>query len=349
MPKQVLALLSAVAAIAVIGCAEKLEAGKTCPLLCPEQAITLQDTTIDAIIVDTTILGLPPIGGSTFMMLSSHGDTLQTRAIIRFDTLPSTFTFAGNDSTISVVDSAFLITPIARDSLRPPRGPITIEAYDVDTAATDTVSAIIGALFRADRFLGSMTYAPNALTDTLRIPINTDTVLARVLAGSRLRVGLRLVTAQGFDLQVGTVASGSPVTLQFKSSLDTAATPVNVVPVSNSPTEPSFLAATLTNFTVVLFGNTTTPATMIAVDGVPSRRTFLRFSLPSRIVDSTTIVRASLQLMQVPNHGVSLTDSVFVYPVAIIASPAVNDIPSQLGFLGPTGQLGLDSHLARAG
>ena len=74
-----------------------------------------------------------------------------------------------------------------------------------------------------------MTFAPNALTDTLRIPINTDTVLARLLAGSRLRVGLRLVTAQGFDLQVGTVASGSPVTLQFKSSIDTAATAVNVV------------------------------------------------------------------------------------------------------------------------
>lgn len=73
--------VAAFAAMAIAACSDKLEAGLSCPLLCPEQTVTLLDTTIDAVVVDTTITGLPPIGTENFLMLSSHGDTLDTRAI----------------------------------------------------------------------------------------------------------------------------------------------------------------------------------------------------------------------------------------------------------------------------
>ena len=76
-------LVGGAAIIAIAACSEKIEAGTACPLLCPQQAITLQDTTIDAVLSDTTILGLPPIGSETYLMLSSHKDTLETRVIIR--------------------------------------------------------------------------------------------------------------------------------------------------------------------------------------------------------------------------------------------------------------------------
>jgi hypothetical protein len=79
------------------------------------------------------------------------------------------------------------------------------------------------------------------------------------------------------------------------------------------------------------------------VGGVPSRRTFLRFDLPSRIIDSTTVVRASLLLTQSPNRRLDQGDSVYLYPVAVLASPAVTDIGTLLGFLGSSGQFGLDS------
>ena len=49
---------------------------------------------------DTTVTGLPPIGNETFMMLASHGDTLDARAIVRFDTLPQTYSKNSIDSTI---------------------------------------------------------------------------------------------------------------------------------------------------------------------------------------------------------------------------------------------------------
>src|SRR3954471_3057788 len=80
------------ATLSIGACTEKLESGTACPLLCPQQAATLKDTTLEAIIFDTTVSGLPPIGAERYLMLASHGDTLDTRAIVRFDTLPQTFT-----------------------------------------------------------------------------------------------------------------------------------------------------------------------------------------------------------------------------------------------------------------
>jgi hypothetical protein len=344
--KKVLLLVTGVVAvISIAACAENLDAGKSCPLLCPEQSITLVDTTIDAIVADTTVLGLPPIGTESFLMLASHGDTLETRAIIRFDTIPTTFT-AGSltDSAITHIDTATIVAPIIKpDSAHRPKGPVTIEAYDVDTTATDTSSAILGSLFRPNRFLGSKTFAPESLLDTLRIPISTDSVLDRVQKGTKLRVGLRLVTTTGYDIRIGSTGVTLPVTLAIRASLDTAAQVVSVSPLSNTPVDQAFLAGPLADYTIVLKGGTTTPANLISVGGVPSRRSYFRFDVPSRIVDSTTIVRASLLLTQVPHRGVDQRDSVYIYPLAVLAQPTVTDIGSALQFLGSNGQFGLDS------
>jgi len=344
--KRVLTLLGfALGAVTIAACSEKLDAGASCPLLCPQQAISLRDTTIDAIIVDTTIVGIPSIGHESYMMLSSHGDTIDTRAIVRFDTLPQTYQKSLVDSTIVHIDTAMLVTPIAHiDSLKRPKVPITIEAYNVDTlGAADTVAAVLGSLFRPDRFLGSKTFAPESLKDTLQIPISTDSVLTRVLSGAPLRVGFRLVSSQGYDIRIGTGAVNQSVSLRIRASTDSAATPVNVTPLSRTPLDKPFISGPLADYTIVLKGQTPNPATLLAVGGIPSRRSFFRFDLPSRIVDSTTIVRASLLLTQVPNRRVNAKDTIYLFPSAILASPVVTDVATALGFLSPPGSFGLDS------
>ena len=348
MNRKVAVLLAiATTTFAVAACSEKLDAGKSCPLLCPEQAITLVDTTVDAVVSDTTVLGLPPIGSETFLMLASHGDTVETRAIVRFDTLQQTFTAANNaDSTITKLDSALLSVPIAKpDSAHRPSSPITIEVYDVDTAATDTVASILGSLFRPDRFLGSKTFAPESLVDTLQVPISPDSVLAHIDSGTHLRIGLRLVTppGQGYDLRVGTTNGGNSATLRLRPSSDTAVKPLIITPVSRTPPNQPFISGPLADFTIVLNGQTTTPPTELAVGGIPSRRSLLRFNVPSRIVDSTTIVRASLLLTQKPNRRVDPHDSVYVFPLAILATPAVTDPATLLRFVSSAGFVGLDS------
>lgn len=343
LKKRLIVLTACAAILSIAACSEKLEAGRSCPLLCPQQAVLLKDTTIDAVVSDTTIAGLPPIGNETFLMLASHGDTLETRVIIRYDTLPQSYTKSTIDSTIVSIDTAMLVVPIARDSTHRAVGPVTIEAYDVDTTASDTVAAVLAPLFRPDRFLGSKTFSPESLLDTLRIPISRDTVLDRVTNGTRLRVGLRLVSTHGFDLRIGSVEGGDAATLRIKASTDTAAAPVIVSPVSHTPVDQTFLSGPLADYAIVVKGLSDNPATLLAVGGVPSRRVYLRFDVPSRIVDSTTIVRASLQLIQVPNRRLDQHDSVFIFPLAILAAPVVTDIASALLFVGPPGQFGMDS------
>lgn len=345
--KVVVLLAIATTTFVIAACSDNLDAGKTCPLLCPEQAITLRDTTIDAVSSDTTVLGLPPIGSETFLMLASHGDTVETRAIIRFDTLQQTFTAGNNaDSTITKLDSAILVLPIAKpDSTHRPSSSITLEVYDVDTAATDTVTSILSSLFRADRFLGSKTFAPESLLDTLRIPISTDSVLARIDSGTHLRLGLRLVAppANGYDLRLGTTNGGNSANLHLRASTDTAAKPLDISPVSHTPIDQTFLSGPLADYTIVLKGQTTTPVTELAVGGIPSRRSLLRFNIPAHIVDSTTVVRASLLLTQTPNRRVDPHDSVYVFPLAILATPAVTDPGTLLRFVSSAGFVGLDS------
>ena len=349
MLKRVTLLGVAACVVAAVACSDNIEAGKSCPLLCPEQTVTLLDTTVDAVVQDTTITGLPPIGTETYLMLSSHGDTLDTRAIIRYDTLPQTFTINAVDSVITTIDSAYLVTPLLTDSTRRPTAPVTIEAYDVDTTGADTASAALASLFRPDRLIGSRTFAPESLLDTIRVPISTDTVLDRVTKGTRLRVGLKIVSASGADLRLGSTQLGLPVTLTIKASLDSTATPVTVTPLSSTPTNQSFLAGPLADYTIVVNGGTGAAPALLGVGGVPSRRSYLRFAVPSHIVDSTTIVRAELMLTQVPNRRVDPTDSVYVYPLAVTASPAVTDVSTLLQFLSSSGQFGLDSLLLAPG
>jgi hypothetical protein len=168
-------------------------------------------------------------------------------------------------------------------------------------------------------------------------------VLAAVKSGGHFRVGLRLVTATGYDLRIGSTQVSNSVTLRIKASKDTAATPVLVTPVSHTPTDQSFLSGPLADYTIVLRGLTGTPPTLLSVGGLPSRRTFIHFDVPSHIVDSTTIVRASLLLTQVPNRRLDQHDSIYVYPAAVLASPAITDVTTLLGFLGTNGQFGMDS------
>jgi len=354
-------LATAAAAIfSIAACSEKLSGGASCPLLCPEQSAQLHDTTVLGVAYDTTIVGLPPIGAENFLMLASHGDTLDTRVIVRFDTLPQTFT-AGNgaDSTISHLDSAILIIPVVKpDTAHRPKTPITIEAYNVDsfppdsvTLPTDTVSSVLATLFRPGRLIGSKTFAPESLLDTLSMSIATDTVLNRVVKGKPLRVGFRLVTpsGQGYDLQIGSTQTAFPVTLKLKTSKDTATHPLMVTPLSHTPLNEDFLSGPLADYSIVVKGGFATPGNLIGVGGVPARRTLIRFNIPSRIVDSTTIVRASLLLTQVPNRRVALKDSIYVFPSAILAQSSITDVRTLLQFVSVAGQFGLDSVLIAPG
>lgn len=343
--KSLLALLTCCVVVGGTACSEKLEAGNVCvsdPTLCPGGSISLRDTVLDAVAFDTTITGLPPIGVEDYMLLAYHGDTLDTRIIVRYDTLTTTYVTKAGDSTIARADSAYLKLLIqVPDSVHRPTGPITINIYDVDTVGTDTSAAILTSLFRADRFLGSTTFAPESLTDTLRVRINGDSVVDKITKGKALRVGLQMTGGHG-DLLIASTNKWAGTTLSFRPSPDTAVARVNVTPLSRTPTNQSFLAGPLADYVVIAAGAVPAMPTFVSVGGEPSRRAYLRFDVPSVIVDSSTIVRATLLLIQAPNrYGADRLDTVRVIPAAVTVSPEVTSYFTALQFLSAEGSFGL--------
>ncbi|HVA58743.1 MAG: hypothetical protein WBQ26_09035 [Gemmatimonadaceae bacterium] len=346
-------LLIAAVTIAVIGaCSDNLESNAACPSLCPGQAITMRDTVIDAVVVDTTVTGFPAIGQERYMLISTRGDTIDTRAILRFDSLPTTWRrgTAVVDSSIQAVDSAFLV--LRRDtSLTLPGAPITVNVYDVDTGnqdstATDTAVAVLAPLFSPDRLLGSQTYAPDSLgPDSLKIPISNDSLLAYIRANKRLRLGVQVTGPSRAEIRVGTSLT-SIAGIMFKPAAagdTTGVTFSTVFPMTRTPAG-SPLLTDLSDYLIVVHGTPPVSAPLLRVGGLPGQRVYIRFSLPSGIVDSTTVVRATLLLNQVPNPlSPDAHDTMAVWPQAVLATTAVTDLYRALGLLSTVGTLGLDT------
>jgi hypothetical protein len=325
--------LLGLAATASLGaCSEKLEAGSACPMLCPRPDIQPRDTLVEGVAIDSTLSGFPPIGQESVLLLAGRGDTLDTRVIFRFDSLPKVYAHpsAPSDTVVNHVDSAtiriILDTSTVSEVPALPTAPVTVELYDVDSpTASDTAVADLLPLFSPDRLLGSKTFAPESLKkDTLFLPVSPAAVLSKVVAGSRLRVGLRLTSSASAQLRI--MSSSAAATLRFKPASDTA---VNVDLLSKTPSD-----STLTNFrtgladyVITAKGPPLPPPNTIMVGGYPARRTYLRFDLPSHIVDSSNVVRASLILTQYPTpQSPSALDSLTMYPFPLTAGTVITDI-----------------------
>jgi hypothetical protein len=325
---RVLILCGFAAAVSLAACEEKLEAGAACPILCASPNVALKDTTVEAIAVDSSLPGFPPIGEESPLLLAARGDTLDTRVIFRFDTIGKTFPHpsAPADTIVTHVDSATLRIVLDTSKIvgvpALPTTPVTIELYDVDAAA-DTVAADLLPLFTSSRLLGSKSFAPESLAkDTLLLPVSTAAVLDKITNGTHLRIGLKLVSSASTQLRI----DASTSTLRFKPATDTA---VTVALLSKTPTDSTLttLKNDLADY-VITAKTVIPPSNTISVGGYPGRRTYMRFDLPSRIVDSSTVVRATLTLTQFPiRDSPSALDSVAVYPFAITAGAVVTDIP----------------------
>ncbi len=322
-------LLAAV--VGAAACTERLETGAACPVLCPDQSVPVLDTIIDALALDTTISGFPVQGGTPFLLLASRGDTLDTRAIFRFDVVPTRYLPAGrtDSAAITAVDSAFLRLRLDTSGTRA-TAPVTIEAYDVDTAsANDTSTTVISSLFRADRLLGSRTFTRAELLDSIRIPLGNAAVAARVVSPGRLRIGLRIRSAASAQVRMyatvaGTGAFGARLT--YDAAGDTAYRALVIAPQSATPAVSPVIAGTYRDYTLVVRGTATAAGTDIVVGGVPSRRAYLRFAVPARFVDSSTVVRATLLITQRPSGGADPRDSLTLLPEVVVASDSVTDL-----------------------
>lgn len=344
---QPLALATAFA-VAFGACDEQLDSGIACPALCPQQQTTVRDTTFFAVDLDTAIAGYPSLGQELRFFITSMGETLQTRAVVRYDSLPSTFrhTNSVTDSAIIAVDTGahISLTIVTGDTLA---APTTVEVYDVDmNGAEEADPSAVAAVFTPDRLLGSRTIPGDSLRGSLplRMPIDPAKLLAKIQAtapANRLRIGIRVATAGTTRLTALTSNTNAPPLLVFRPDTSATVPITTMVPLSKTPAE-AFLASDLADYLVIAKPPPDPPANVFRVGGLPGRRAYLRFSIPSQILDSGSVVRATLMLTQRPN-GLSpdSKDTVAIQPYLVAASAKVPDISRALLLL--TGFCSMDS------
>jgi hypothetical protein len=309
----------------ISSCSENLDSSGVCKVLCPTIGGDVQTVTLDgAVSLDTTVQSFSGLGTEPTLLLAQRGDTLDTRVIIRFDSLPAKFSPPSDTARpITSVDSAYILLQIDTLSIKG-IGPVTIEAYDVDTTANDTSTAAVLALFRPDRFISAQTFTRAQLTDSLKYFISNGAVLARIQNGTPLRVGLR-ATGESSQMRILPTETLHGPVLSFRATPDTATARIQVTPFSKTPTDNRILSTVLVDYTVVAKAPPEAPPNVLAIGGFPARRVYVRFNIPDSIIDSSTVIRATLLLNQLSNPALDATDTVRLVPQVVLAGKVVID------------------------
>ena len=111
---------------------------------------------------------------------------------------------------------------------------------------------------------------------------------------------------------------------------------------SFTPTDNPTLKSDLTDYQLVAKSLASGAGSLLGVGGLPAQRTYLRFDIPSRLIDSATVVRATLLLTQLPATSVDATDTLTIYPQVVRAALTLTDIGRAAGILNLPG-LEIDS------
>jgi hypothetical protein len=308
-------------------CTEKLDNAAGCPILCPDQGGGIETITIDAVTLDSTVSALEGQGTESSLLVATRGDTIDARAIVRFDSIPDRYRKPGPDTAsfeITTIDSAFLRMRVDTTGAKIPPS-LTLDLFDVSSTAPDSAVAEIAALFVPSRLITSVTFAKTALKDTINIPIPPEALLAR--KAGRMRVGIRARGPESVQLRLlSQEGAGTPTILSYRVSPDTTIAKVVLAPFSRTPADQPILANSLADYTLLVRGTATGQQSQLNVGGLPARRVYMRFSIPAFIIDSVDVVRATLLLTQQPNTTIDPTDTVSIVPQVSLATTAVTDV-----------------------
>ena len=326
-------LLALPLAAAIGACTEQLDTGASCPLLCPGQEIVIRDTVIEpAYVLDTSLVGYPIQGLEFPLLLAARGDTMDVRAVVRFDTLQRFFTPRGDTlQPITAVDSAFLTVRLYRNGFPVP-DQFFLEAYDVtDTTLVDSLPLALVPLFVPARLIGAIRIDSASYSDSSRVRIPLDSAIMRQIVTNpqrRLRIGLKVRSSVSVQFKITPYSPGGDgPSIAYRVSTDTTVPRVaGLEPSSATPRTPVFVAGDFVDYSVVVVApNVLTPGTF-SVGGLPGARGYLRFNLPRWLTDSVAVLRARLELTQDPVRGPSDTDTLRLLTHLVVANNTVTDL-----------------------
>jgi len=377
-PRQFLRCLPFAAIVLAAACSESLDTSSNCPVLCTDNRAVFKDTTFDIVQFDSAYSGFTGVGErwpapaiptasgnafryDTYVPLISRPDSVDVRQVLRFDTLPNTFS-ASDTTPITAVTNSRLLLVVDTSRSAIPTGPTTVAVYDLDdaTVADDTTPTLLTARFTPGRLIALRTFSRvdifadtipgTGIEPTIRafrafaitIP---DATMLRLIQARRTRLGLQISSAGSASLSIVAPSVNAPSLvprLQYDPSPDTLIAPWGVAtryaPVAANAPE-RFRAQSLV---VRDLTPTITDGSLVA-GGLIGTRSLMRVRIPRGFLDTVNVVRASLDLTQRPQRGVpGARDGVRMRLRLGIGGPALGaDRRRLVEFLDPTleGQL----------
>jgi hypothetical protein len=284
-PFVVLALASG-----LVGCSENLTQPGQCPELCPGGSPQGQEQVLTALAnQDSTFSGYTARSSGTVMLVGSGVPTLADTSfgVIVFNARPDSVTFRDTLRAYTVDSVRLSLLAASHDTAA---RHVMVQLYrlpsNLDTTALSYPA--ISGFFTPANLIGGEQLPDTAVADTVRLTIKgsqLSSVAFQPSDAGRLVVGVSIT---------GDTATGGRIGNQrgvFPPEFLTY-----VTPVAPSPATTAILESP--NFSDYLSRQTPTiDPSLLTVGGVPSSRVLLRFPWPANLRDSSTIVRATLELV----------------------------------------------------
>jgi hypothetical protein len=339
-----LAIAALAAGVVLTGCQEKLTSPGDCPALCPGGQPQVFDEVFNPIAgTDSSFRGYVQPYSSHALLVSNGLNGGDERGVIRFSRRPDSVGVRDTLRAYAVDSVALGLTVVARDTSL---NGVQVELYRLPASidSTTTFAAVDPA------------FVPGNLVTTINVPDTLNFGLIRaVLQGPDLArvaispadsgvlaLGIRVVSATPTGLRLGTIASGTNAVFVTYATLD--------IPDTGTAKLRTFALNPVLNSSLAA-AQQPDDSTLLAVGGEPSARALLRFALPTRITDSATIVRATLELTPVtPITGLP-SDPVRMEARTVLAdlgakSPvgsALGRVPADTLAAGASGTVGMEA------
>jgi hypothetical protein len=319
------------------GCQEKLTAPADCPALCPGGQPVVYDEVFNPIAgADSSFRGYVQRHAAAALLASNGLLGFEERALIRFGPRSDSVSVRDTLRAYTIDSVALSVAIIARDTnLTGLQVLLYRLAPSIDSATT---FADVDPAFVPESLIATID-VPDTLNSGVIRTVFQGADLSRVQIppadSGRLALGVRIASTTPTGIRLGAVAGGTGGVFTTYATLD--------IPDTGTARLRTIAVGPAFN-TYVSQAPQVEDTTLLAVGGEPSARAFVRFSLPSRIRDSATIVRATLELTPVaPITGLP-TDLARLQARALLAdvgpkspvSSAAGRVPADTLELGAT-------------
>jgi len=286
-------LVAGTALLAVVGCGEDLTApaNGTCPDFCPPEQLEVVDSVLlDNVLSDSAFGGYVQSWDATSLQVyrdSTAGGDAGSRAVIVFQAFSDSLLIASGDTTRGAVlgTDSFVVQLAVRGRNAAFTG-LEVALYRIPVG-TDSATTFVDLdpYFTDSTLLAVLPIPDTLVSDTLSVLLDALAFPGFAADGNRAAIGVALRSPSGY-VQLGSDNGNDDAELARYVRVDSAGVTVPRLEGKSSIFD-SFVASPQA---------APTPDER-EVGGTPASRTMLRFDLPRRIVDSSTVVRATLVLV----------------------------------------------------